>query len=86
MRRSGLLAGWLSPGIGVPFIERIQLAWGVQTGRNVLGATGGGAYFYLTPGIDLLVGPVFFFDRDLQPGSSRVKWSVQLDVDIDLAR
>jgi hypothetical protein len=83
-RRGGLMAGWFSPAIDVPVIDRIHLTWDVQTGRNVFGATGGGAYFYVTPAVDVLMGPVFFFEKDLQPGGSSWMWSIQLDVDLDL--
>jgi len=82
-QRAGLMAGWLSPAIDVPKIDKINLAWDVQTGENVFGATGGGLYFYFTPSIDLLVGPVYFFDEDLQPGHSRWMWTFQFDADID---
>lgn len=85
-RRGGLMAGWFSPAIDVPVIDRIHLTWDVQTGDNVLGATGGGAYFYVTPTVDVLMGPVFFFEKDLQPGRSSWMWSLQLDVDLDLRR
>jgi hypothetical protein len=82
VHRSGFMAGWTSPSIGVPVIDHLQLAADVQTGRNVFGAAGGGAYFYLTPAVDLLIGPVVFFDRDLQPGRARSMWSVQFDADL----
>jgi hypothetical protein len=82
-QRSGFLAGWSSPSIDIAFIDKILFTWDVQTGKNALGATGGGAYLYFTPAIDLLTGPVFFFDKDLQPGASSWMWSVQLDVDLD---
>jgi len=82
--RSGLMAGWLSPPIDVPRIDKIVLAWDLQTGKNALGATGGGAYLYFTPAIDLLIGPVFFFEDELQPGASKSLWTAQLDVDLDL--
>lgn len=78
------MAGWLSPAIDLPRIDKMVLAWDIQTGTNVLGATGGGAYIYFTPTIDLLIGPVFFFEDELQPGASKSLWSVQLDVDLDL--
>lgn len=84
VERSGVMAGWLSPSIDVPRIDKIVLAWDIQTGKNVLGATGGGAYVYFTPAIDLLIGPVFFFEEELQPGGSKSLWTVQLDVDLDL--
>lgn len=79
----GLLAGWASPSIDVPVIEKLAFTWDVQTGQNVLGATGGGIYVYFTPAVSLLTGPVFFFDKALQPGSSSWMWSAQIDVDID---
>ncbi len=82
--RSGLMAGWLSPSIDVPRLDKIVLAWDIQTGKNALGATGGGAYLYSTPAIDLLIGPAFFFEDELQPAGSKSLWTVQLDVDLDL--
>jgi hypothetical protein len=36
--------------------------------------------------VSLLVGPVFFLDKDLQPGGSKYMWTAQLDVDIPLGR
>ena len=81
--QAGLLAGWFSQPIDVPLIDRIHLAADLQTGKNSLGAVGAGAYFYFTPTIDLLTGPVFFLEPDLQPGESSWMWSVQLDVDLD---
>jgi hypothetical protein len=83
--RSGLLAGWQSPTIDLPRIDRIVLAWDIQTGKNALGATGGGAYVYFTPAVDLLIGPVFFFDDESQPGGSKSLWTVQLDIDLGLS-
>jgi len=74
----------MMPHMGVPRSEKIVLAWFLQTGKNVLGATGGGAYLYFTPAVDLLIGPVFFFEDELQPGGSKSLWTVQLDVDLDL--
>ena len=82
--RTGLLAAWVSPAIDVPRLDKVLLAWDVQTGENVLGATGGGIYLYFTPTVDLLVGPVFFFDERLQPGGADWMWSIQLDVDVPL--
>ena len=84
VERSGFMAGWLSPSIDVPRIDKIVLAWDIQTGKNALGASGAGAYLYFTPAIDILMGPVFFFEDGLQPGGSRSLWTAQLDVDLDL--
>jgi hypothetical protein len=58
----------------------------LMTGKNVLGAWGFGAYFYFTDTISLLTGPVFYLDKDLQPGGREFLWTVQLDVDIPLGR
>ena len=87
-KRAGLLASWMGPDIkvGLSGLDKIVLAGDVQTGRNVFGAAGGGVYFYFTPAIDLLVGPVFFFERDLQPGQASWLWTMQLDVDVDFHR
>jgi hypothetical protein len=82
--RRGLMAGWMSPAIDVPRVDKILLAWDIQTGNNALGATGGGIYVYVTPAVDLLIGPVFFFEEELQPGESKSLWTMQLDVDLDL--
>ncbi len=83
--RSGLLAGWISPSFDLPVIDKATLAWDIQTGKNALGATGAGVYLYVTPAVDLLTGPVFFFEDQLQPGGSKFMWTLQLDVDLDLA-
>lgn len=85
-QRAGLLAGYVSPALDVPVIDHLVFTWDVQTGHNALGATGGGAYLYLTPAVDLLTGPVFFFEGALQPGGAAWMWSLQLDVDLDLGR
>jgi hypothetical protein len=79
-----MMAGWLSPSVDVPAIDKIQLAWDVQMVKTVFGATVGGVYLYLTPTVDLLVGPVFFFDYALQPGGAHTLWPVQLDADVPL--
>jgi hypothetical protein len=65
-------------------LENFEAIVRVWAWRNALGATGGGAYFYITPTVDLLTGPVFFFDNELQPGQASMLWSVQVDIDIDL--
>lgn len=83
-QRAGVMAGWFSPAYDVPLIDTIHLTWDIQSGKNVFGATGGGVSFYVTPTIDVLTGPVFFFDKDLQPGGSSWMWSMQLDVDVNL--
>lgn len=82
----GLMAGWFSPDIKVPFINKMVFTADVMTGSNVLGAGGGGIYFYFTPQISLLTGPIWFFDRDLQPSRADFIWTMQLDIDFDIKR
>jgi hypothetical protein len=58
----------------------------VMTGKNAFGGGGPGIGNYYTPAIDILTGPIFFFDKALQPPAgegSAMMWTVQLDVDID---
>lgn len=86
--RTGAMAGLFSPDIkvGMKGLKKINLTADVQTGKNVLGAGGVGVYLYFTDTISLLTGPVFFFDRALQPGGRRMLWTVQADVDVPLGR
>jgi hypothetical protein len=55
-----------------------------MTGKHSLGAWGGGIYLFITPTIDLLTGPVFFFDKTQAQVPEGWIWTLQLDVDIDL--
>ena len=84
--RAGFMGAVAAPDINVnlPGLKKIVLVGDVQTGKNVFGAGGFGAYFYFTDTIDLLTGPVWFFDGDLQPGQRNLLWTVQVDVDIPL--
>ena len=84
--RAGFIGGIAAPDINVniPGLKKIVAVADVQTGKNAMGAGGFGLYFYFTDTIDLLTGPVFFFDGDLQPGKSSFLWTVQLDIDVTL--
>jgi hypothetical protein len=82
--RFGVLAGWTSPAMDVALIDKVTLCADVQTGNNALGGAGFGVSAYFTPSIALLTGPVFFLEKELQPGGTSWMWSVQLDVDLDL--
>jgi len=86
--KTGALVGWTSPDIkiGLKGLSKITIIADVQTGKNILGAGGPGVDIYFNDYIALIVGPVFFIDKDLQPGRSRVLWTTQLDVDIPLGR
>jgi hypothetical protein len=82
--RAGFMGAIASPDIPIdlPGLKKLVVAADVQTGNNAFGAVGGGLYLYFTDTIDLLTGPVYFFDGDVQPGKSHWMWTVQLDVDI----
>lgn len=82
--QSGLIASVISPEIvfGRPGLKKIYFNADVQTGKNVLGAWSAGAYVYFSDNVDLATGPVFFFDKNLQPGKRDFLWTLQLDIDI----
>jgi len=84
--RAGFMGGFISPDINVnlPWLLKMNVAADVQTGKNVFGAAGGGLYFYFTDKVDILTGPVYYFDPASQPGGKQWFWTVQLDVDLPL--
>jgi hypothetical protein len=86
--QTGAMIGAGSPDIqvGLKGLKKMNFAADVQTGKNVLGAWGFGTYIYFADNVSLLVGPVFFLDKNLQPGASKYMWTAQLDVDIPLGR
>ena len=85
---TGAMIGVGSPdiNIGLRGLRKINFAADVQTGKNVLGAWGFGSYIYFADNVSLLVGPVFFFDKALQPGGQSRLWTAQIDIDIPLGR
>ncbi len=91
VNREGFMASWVSPDIkiGRPGLDKIIFLADVSTGKNWFGAAGGGIGLYFTPTIDILTGPVFFLDKSLYQNNTLARtstmWSVQLDVDFDLA-
>jgi len=84
--RAGFMGGFTSPDIKIDaqWLQKINIAADVQTGKNVFGAFGGGVYFYFTDKVDLLTGPVYYFDPSSQPGGRNWFWTVQLDIDLPL--
>lgn len=85
---TGFFLHWMGPelAVGLPGLKKIVPAADFQSGKNALGAVGGGLYFYFTDAIDLLVGPVFFLEPKLQPGQSDWLFTAQIDVDFDLRK
>lgn len=59
--------------------NRWDFAIDYASGKNAIGAAGGGFYYYFTPNISILVGPTFFNDRGI---NGRWKLSTQLDVNL----
>lgn len=57
------------------------LAADYASGKNTIGGGGAGIYYYFTPDISLLTGPVFFNDAKI---NGQWKWTVQLDININL--
>jgi hypothetical protein len=92
VRRAGGMGAFVTPDIvlNLQGLNKVNFFADVMTGKNVFGGGGGGIGIYFTPAIDILTGPVFFFDKALQPPyppageGSAMMWTVQLDVDIDL--
>lgn len=96
-QQAGFLGAWTSPDIvlNLTGLNKINFIADIQTGKNAFGAVGAGIGLYFTPSIDILTGPVFFFDSNattqlagpgIAPGANRPDWlwTVQLDVDFDL--
>jgi hypothetical protein len=85
-KRAGFMGGFMSPDIPInaPWLQKINFTADVQTGKNAFGAAGGGVYFYFSDRVDVLTGPVYFFDPGGQPGGRQWFWTVQLDVDMPL--
>jgi hypothetical protein len=86
VHRSGFMGALSGPDINVnlPGLKKLVIVADAQTGNNVYGAAGGGIYFYFNDLVDILTGPVYFFDRAAQPGGDRWLWTVQLDIDVTL--
>lgn len=57
--------------------HRLVLAADYASGKNTIGGGGVGLYYYFTPNISLLTGPVFFNDASL---NGKWKWTIQLDI------
>ena len=88
--QGGGMAAWTSPDVvlNLPGLNKVNFIADVQTGKNVFGAWGAGVGLYFTPAVDILMGPVFFLDKDLAKNTfgSDFMWSVQLDIDVDLIK
>lgn len=64
-------------------VEYNKLVFAVDyaSGKNAIGAVGGGLYYYFTSDISLLVGPTFFNDKVINGN-----WKLSTQLDINLPR
>ena len=87
-QQAGFIGAYITPdfNVNLPGLTKVNLFADVQTGKSSFGAVAAGIGLYFTPAIDILTGPVFFFNDKVQPGQQNWMWSVQLDVDIELFR
>lgn len=56
--------------------DKLLFAGDWASGKNVIGGGGFGVYYYLTPDISILMGPVWFNDKGI---NGKWKWTSQLD-------
>jgi hypothetical protein len=86
--QTGAMLAVASPDVqvGLKGLKKLNFVADAQTGKNVFGAWGFGTNIYVADNASLLVGPVFFLDKALQPGTKDVLWTVQLDVDVPLGK
>jgi hypothetical protein len=90
VNRAGFMASYTSPDIAVnvPGLQKVNFLGDIATGKNWMGAVGGGVALYFTPAIDLITGPVWFLDQDYYKSAygTDFMWTVQVDVDIDVIK
>jgi hypothetical protein len=86
---SGFMASYASPkyAVGAVGLKDVSFAVDYQSGKNAFGALGAAAMFYFTDAVSLLTGPVIFNNKySATGGTTSLLWTVQLDVDFDLAK
>lgn len=89
VNRAGVMGSYTSPDLvlNLTGLQKINFFGDLATGKNWFGAGGVGIGLYPTSTVDVLAGPVWFFDsklaKDAIYGADMV-WSVQLDIDFDL--
>jgi hypothetical protein len=75
---NGWMFSYTSPQAG-----KFVLAGDYISGNNVLSAWGAGVYYYFADNATLLTGPVFPLSKQFA-GSSKMMWTLQLDMDFDV--
>jgi hypothetical protein len=88
VKKTGGIFGWSSPDIKFDLtgLSKMTIIADVQTGKNVFGGGGVGVDIYFNDYIALITGPVWYTDKELQPGGKSWLWTTQIDVDIPLGR
>ena len=81
--RPGAMVSYVSPDIkvGLPGLDKLNVIGDLYTGKNWMGAVGGGLCAYFNSNVAVIMGPVFFLDTDYY-SAAKWMWTVQLDVDI----
>ena len=74
---NGFMASYTSPTLG-----KVILCADYMSGNNILSAWGAGVYYYFADNVTLLTGPVFPLSKQF-PGSDKMMWTLQLDIDFD---
>jgi hypothetical protein len=59
--------------------KKLILAADYASGKNSIGGGGVGLYYYFTPSISLLTGPVWFNEKEI---NGKWKWTIQLDINL----
>jgi hypothetical protein len=57
--------------------NKIVFAADYASGKNAVGAGGGGLYYYFTKDISILTGPVWFNEKAI---NGTWKWTTQIDI------
>jgi hypothetical protein len=88
VKRTGLLAAYASPDVLInrKGLKKFNIVADVQSGKNVFGGWGFGANVYFADNVSVLTGPVFYLDKEIQPGGKSMLWTLQLDIDIPVGR
>jgi hypothetical protein len=88
VNRAGVMASYTSPDLvlNLTGLQKINAFGDFATGKNWFGAGGLGIGLYPTSSVDVLTGPVLFFDSKLAKAiyGADMVWTVQLDIDFDL--
>ncbi len=86
---TGLMASYASPKLTIDTVglKGISFAVDYMSGQSAFGAFGAAAMFYFNDAVSLLTGPVIFNNKySATSGVTNLLWTVQLDVDFDLAK